>query len=335
MKVGVGEVLAAIEREADGAGYDPLSRLLSRAIVLSHLAKWPRVDVVREYVRDIGSVASSDITIAIKESAPLSLLVDAHGLPAIAALKVAESLALQAVTDKQVSALGLINTGGMRTLDVWARVLVEMGVVPLIAWNGGPYVAVPYGGVDPFFGTNPFAYAIPTGNEPVVGDMATSEIAYMDLTAARKSGAYLPADVGLDEAGVPTKDPRKIFVEPDSARLLPLGGGPKGSSLMFLFEYLTGALVGGMMGRSASPMFTASEFGGIIIMLPEDLFRPKDEVRAEVDGLTEEIRRSRPVTGIDTVRLPGDRSLELLSAAETDGLDLDDATVALLGLSNK
>ena len=39
-----------------------------------------------------------------------------------------------------------------------------------------------------------------------------------------------------------------MFVPPDSARLLPMGGGPKGSALMLLLEYLTGALVGGSMG---------------------------------------------------------------------------------------
>jgi LDH2 family malate/lactate/ureidoglycolate dehydrogenase len=328
-------VLAALERCAREAGLGPLGPVFSKAVLTSHLARSPRVDVIREYVRDLRSVGQDDGGFIEASTLGPKLRADCRGLPAIAALPVVAQEAAWAVEHEQPAIISLVNTAGMRTLDVWVRVLAASGVVCVMSWNGGPYVVVPYGSTVPFFGTNPFAYGIPTAGEPIVGDFATSEIAFMELMAARRNGTPLPAGAGIDAEGKSSNDAEAVFVLPDSARLLPMGGGPKGSAFMLLLEYLTGAFIGASMGHDASPTFTAAEFGGVILLLPEGTFRSAGEVRAGITKLGADIRSSTPVVGETEVRLPGDRGIRKITEAQKTGIELADETAMLLGLSGR
>lgn len=57
--------------------------------------------------------------------------------------------------------------------------------------NGGPAVVVPYGAAgvrkSSMFGTNPISYAIPTDKDPIIVDMATSEIPFFELLDGKKN----------------------------------------------------------------------------------------------------------------------------------------------------
>ena len=68
-------------------------------------------------------------------------------------------------------------------------------------------------------------------------------------------------------------------------------------------------------------------------MVPDDIFRPAADVRHEVDALAEEIRTSTPADGVPVVRLPGDRSSELLTRAQSAGIELSETAARLIGVS--
>jgi ureidoglycolate dehydrogenase (NAD+) len=331
VKVEADVVAREIARLSRSAGLDEdTSAALGFAVVRSHLARTPRVDVISEAIEDLASIAASPHRIVERRDTASMLAIDCAGLPALAALAVCFRQGVWAAGNRQISVVALANSGGMRTLDVWTRVLVRAGSVVLMSWNGGPYACVPYGSVVPYFGTNPMSYALPTNRDPVVGDFSTSEMAFMDLQAARRSGKDLSPLAGLDAAGRPTTDPHEVFVEPDSARLRPMGGGPKGSALMLLLEYLTGAFVGGAMGRTASPTFTAREFAGLILFIPDNLFRSSEAVRKDIGQLADDIRRSMPAHGFDSVRLPGD--MPAMPLAGDTRVEVSPHAAALAGL---
>lgn len=332
VKLDVDTVLSALERIADEAQMGPVAPSFSKAVVTSHLARMPRIDIIREYAKDLKAISAANQGFIELQTPCSQLRIDCNGLPALASLPAVVEEAAWAIRNAQPVVIGLANTGGMHALEVWVRVLAESGVVCLMSWNGGPYAVVPHGSTAPFFGTNPFAYSIPTTGDPIVGDFATSQIAFMDLMAARRVGIPLAAGSGIDAEGSPANDAEEVFVPPDSARLLPMGGGPKGSALMLLLEYLTGAFVGAVMGREASPVLTAPEFGGFILLLPEGLFRPANEVRRAVSNLGDDIRTSTPVAGRSAVRLPGDLGSTRLTEAKTTGIELASETAALIGL---
>jgi LDH2 family malate/lactate/ureidoglycolate dehydrogenase len=300
------KVLAILRDMAIRARLERVSTVLAESVCLSHLARHPRVDVIAEAAKDleqIGRSPGADVGAAVRGA---TAEFDCHSLPAYAAIGLVPEVLKELVGHNGVGLAAIRNTGGMRTLDVWSRVMCSYGLLCIVTWNGGPYVVLPHGGLDAFFGTNPLSFGIPTQGAPIIGDFATSEIAFMDLTRARADGAALHVGAGLDASGRTTTDPNDVFVPPDSARLLPMGDSHKGSSLVLLLEVLTGALIGCAMGRRASPVHEPSEFGGLVVAVDPGCFRDPSGFREAVSELANGIRDSRPRPGYGSVRLPGD-----------------------------
>jgi len=317
-KVSLAAVVAHLESLSRSCDLGDIGKEMSECVVMSHLARFPRVDVLNEVSKDLETIAALDQRVIVSPSShgTIAHTIDCGGLPTIAALGEVARLLQDGVQREGMSLVALRNTGGTRTLDMWVRLLARRRVIALFTWNGGPYVTLPAGGVEAFFGTNPFAYGVPTRGEPIVADFATSEIAFMDLMEARRAGTPLRDAAGLNSLGDATNDAEEVFVEPDSARLLPIGGGPKGSAISLLLEILTGAFAGGVMGREASPVHTAGEFAGLCIGIAPDLFTGADEFESRVDALASSLRSSKPRRNATSVRLPGDAATEAWLEAE-------------------
>ncbi len=295
---------------------------LATAVIMSHLSKWPRVDVLTEISQDMMDVAEASQQISVTRTASAAVQADCAGLPAIACIDMIATFCQTSCQESGVAVAAIRNTGGMRTLDVWSRYLGTNGLITLIVWNGGPYAAVPYGGVEAFFGTNPLSFSIPTSGTAVVADFATTEIAYMDLKRGLESGSELPEKAGVNSEGEVSRDPEDVFVPPDSGRLLPMGGGPKGSALVLLIEVLAGAFSGGAMGRAASSTYRAEEFSGIVLALRADLFDTMDSFMSASQRLFYDIRSSAPAKSSGAVRLPGDRPAELYARCKESGIQV-------------
>jgi len=107
-----------------------------------------------------------------------------------------------------------------------------------------PCVA-PFRGSDARLMTNPVCIAAPIGPDrpPILLDFATSSIALGKVRVAMNKGVETPPDTLVDHKGLPTRDPRQIFVEPKGA-ILPFGLH-KGWGLALVAEMLGGALAGG------------------------------------------------------------------------------------------
>ena len=86
----------------------------------------------------------------------------------------------------------------------------------------------PPGGQQPYLGTNPIAAAIPTSLNPIVIDLATSQVPRGRILAAARAGEAIPAGWALDAGGQSTTDAGAAL----AGSLVPLEG-PKGSRLPF------------------------------------------------------------------------------------------------------
>ena len=85
----------------------------------------------------------------------------------------------------------------------FVRLAAEAGQIGLACTNFVPLVAPP-GGRTAVFGTNPFAYALPTGHHPpVVLDMATTVTSMQKVRLAVERGTAMPEGVILDRTGSP------------------------------------------------------------------------------------------------------------------------------------
>src|SRR5262249_51697384 len=132
-------------------------------------------------------------------------------------------------------------------LGAYVQQAAGRGLVALATCNApvGGHFVVPWGGTQGRLGTNPFAYAAPTGGDPVVADFATSVAPEGKVRWYRNSGLPLPDGWVQDAEGHPSNDPR-AFYGPPRGGLLPLGGpaGHKGFALSLLVEILGSALAG-------------------------------------------------------------------------------------------
>ena len=102
------------------------------------------------------------------------------------------------------------------------------------------------GGAEPLLGTNPFAIAIPAGEEPpLVLDIATSIVSYGTIKNHRLQNKPLKDDWMVDpRTGEAITDPHKSM----EALLLPMAGY-KGAGLALMLGLLGGTLNGALFGR--------------------------------------------------------------------------------------
>lgn len=195
-----------------------------------------------------------------------------------------------------------------------AERLALRGCVALVCSNT-PRAMAFAGGVRPMMGTNPIAFAAPlTGREPLVIDMALSQVARSRIVAAQKAGETIPSDWAVDSAGRPTTDPGAAL-----SGSLTAAGGVKGAALALIVEILCGALTGGHYGWEASSFLDdqgpSPAVGQVLLAL-------------DAEALSAGLFSSRmsdllaTMGSEDGVRIPGDRRLARRVHAKAHGLEL-------------
>jgi (2R)-3-sulfolactate dehydrogenase (NADP+) len=98
-----------------------------------------------------------------------------------------------------------------------------------------PSAVAPAPGAQPFFGTNPMAFAIPRLDQaPIIADMATSQVALVTIKKAAAEGRPIPVGWGYDKDGNDTTDAAAVI---NGGALAP-AGGYKGMLLGLLVDLL-------------------------------------------------------------------------------------------------
>ncbi|HRO10369.1 MAG TPA: Ldh family oxidoreductase, partial [Amaricoccus sp.] len=150
-----------------------------------------------------------------------------------------------------VGAVGVVRSSHYGAAGAYALAGAEAGMIGFTTTNADRIVAL-HGGAAAFHGTNPLAFAAPSGGErPWLFDMATSSIPFNRVFLYRSLGAVLPDGVAADEAGRVTSDPQAVRM------LLPLGGaeyGYKGAGLAGVATVLAAALQGATLDHEMIPM---------------------------------------------------------------------------------
>jgi LDH2 family malate/lactate/ureidoglycolate dehydrogenase len=195
----------------------------------------------------------------------------------------------------------------------------DRGLMVIVA-SSDPAVAsvAPYGGRTAVFTPNPLAIGIPTSGDPILIDISASITTNGMSNRLRREGKRFPGLWARDAAGRPTDDPDAVFT---SGTLLPTGGldhGHKGYGLALMIEALTQGLSG--FGRSLAP--TGLSAAVFIQCFDPNAFGGKSDFVRESDWLVKACRECLPAEGVDAVRLPGHRGLELKRKALANGVPL-------------
>ena len=198
----------------------------------------------------------------------------------------------------------------------YAQWMAERGCAAIIM-GAGPALMAYHGARVASMATSPIAIGVPSGNGPIVLDMATSTISNGKILQARATGEPLPEGTVLTAEGEATTDPRKAEI------LLPLGG-PKGSGLGLMFEMLASVLAAApIQARALGPeKRTRHTQNTAIIAVDIATFRPLAEFTHDADTLTSIIKALPRQSGFDEITLPGERSGRTEAARRKTGIPI-------------
>ena len=184
----------------------------------------------------------------------------------------------------------------------YAQWIAEQGCAAVLM-GAGPTLMAYHGTRVASLSTSPIAIAVPSGNGPILLDMASSAIANGKILQARNTGEPLPEGTVLTADGEPTTDPKKAEI------LLPLGG-PKGSGLGLMFEMLASVLASAPIQARALGPEKRDRHTGNTAMLAIDIetFRPLAGFTHDADELTAILKALPRQVGFDEITMPGERS---------------------------
>lgn len=196
-----------------------------------------------------------------------------------------------------VAVVGANNTWFSGRLAYYVECAARQGFVALHMTNTTARVA-PFGGIDRVMGTNPFAVAFPSEDDPLIIDIGTSSTTWGDVALARAKGEPLPAGLAVDVAGRATTDPVAAL----AGAFLPWGGH-RGSGLALAVQLF------GMLAGSAPVIDDVSNYGLFFLLVNPDVLMTAGDYKARVSELRRTISSSRPMADVSQVRVPGDASL--------------------------
>jgi LDH2 family malate/lactate/ureidoglycolate dehydrogenase len=276
-----------------------------------------------------GGVARGRITpnaqiATIREGATTALLKgNGAAGPVIGAR--AMHMAMAKAREHGVGVVSTYNSNHYGAASFYPWLAMRDGMIGVSMCNASPSVA-PFGGRSPLHGTNPIAYAVPSGVEPpIVLDIATSAAAHGQVSKAKRRGQEIPLGWAIDENGNPTTDPDAAY----RGAMLPFGAH-KGYGLGILVDVLTGALAGSTLGLSVrqggADIVDPDHFGQSFFMLAIDIgqFVDLDVYKAGTDKLVRDAKSVAPADGFNEVLLPGELEHRTELKRREEGIPLYD-----------
>ncbi len=253
------------------------------------------------------------------------VVMDANELPgSYVGRRLADDLIEMAKTEG--AALGFIKN--MRTWlrpGAIAQYVADHGMVAFVINNGGKPMVAPPGGYDPATGTNPIGIGVPTNEQPIVVDMATSKRAWGEVRKAKKNNSDLPKDSYYTNTG-------DFATKPDDAYSAVPMGEYKGFALSLFIEIMTGSFLGRDMsvGLESNQSVEYSDAqaamrGGMILVMNPAITVGLDQFKKSNAEFIKNIKRGHKLPGVDEIYMPGDRAgQERTKNIKNDFLEVDE-----------
>lgn len=246
---------------------------------------------------------NKDPQFSIKDTGPCTAVFDGDdGLGHVVA-KEAMDYAIKLAARNGVGMVGVINSSHCGALSYFVEQAAEKNMIGM-AMTHTDKAVVPFGGAEPYFGTNPIAYGFPTNKgEPIILDMATSNVALGKILHAREAKSEIPNNWGVDGDGNPTTDP-------DAVKYLLPFGGPKGYGLAMVIDIFSGLLTGSAFGKNIVPMYgdydKKRKLGHFVCALNIEAFTNESIFLENMDQMVQQIHEVKPAPGFEKVLVPGE-----------------------------
>jgi len=300
-----GDIVADVLVHADARG------------VHSHGAM--RVEYYAERISKGGTNTNPNFTFT--KTGPCSGVFDGDNAAGHVAAKLAMDESIKMAKETGISIVGVRRIGHSGSLSYFVRQAAKENLIGIAVCQSDPMV-VPYGGAEPYYGTNPIAFATPSKDGRILMmDMATTVQAWGKILHARSKKEEIPDTWAVDEKGEPTTDPFNVNA------LVPIAG-PKGYALQMMVDVLSGILLGLPYGNKVSSMYhdlsEGRNLGQLHIVIDPEYFTNLDEFLQNISNTMDDLNKIKPAPGFEAVRYPGQSSLIREQNYERDGIEIVD-----------
>ena len=230
--------------------------------------------------------------------------------------------AIEMAKESGIGFVGVANVSHTGAIGYYTEMAAKAGMIGLCCTQSDPMV-IPYGGAEPFYGTNPIALACPTADDRIVSfDMATTVQAWGKILDAKSAGRSIPDTWAVDEDGNPVTDPHLV-------NALVAIAGPKGYGLMMMVDILSGVLLGVPAGKNVSSMYhdlsEGRRLGHLNVAINPEFFCGDTAFREKMSQTLDELCAVKPGPGFDKVYYPGERAqLRIQATKDAGGIEIVD-----------
>jgi len=255
--------------------------------------------------------------VRVVRETPVSALVDGgNKVGYIAAYRGAE-IAIAKAKANGIAIVGVHNSYYSGRNAYYVEHIARAGLVAIHTASAKPHV-VPPGGRRPALGTNPFSIGFPSAQGPVIYDIGTASLMWGEVLLMARLGEMLPAGIGFDADGNPTRDARAVAADGSVAPF----GGHKGYGLSFAIQAL------GLLAGAALPRGDVLDYGFLFIAIDPAALLP--DFQMQMAELVERIKATPRQPGVDEIRIPSERAFREREQRRIEGIVLDRKVVKAL-----
>ncbi len=228
----------------------------------------------------------------VREHSNFALLDGDNGLGSVVGTQAMERC-LSTAQGQGLALVGVRNSTTLGMMAFYAMLALPHNVIGFVATNTELKIGLPpWGGITPALGNNPFAIAMPTGQEPAL-------VLDMSVIATRPQG--MP-ETGETSARGPLGS---AFMS------RPVIGEHKGYGLALVLEVLTGVLTGAGFGQDHAPERLSTpaahyDLGHLFGVLNPAAFMPLEQFHARMQQLRRELTQVQRAPGFERIVLPGE-----------------------------
>jgi len=250
----------------------------------------------------------------IEKETPTTAIINANASMEAIAMQQAVELVIKKAKEIGIAIVGTHNgAGSSGAIGFWSRKIANKGLVG-ITMSSYPFPCVPpHGSYEPLFCTNPIAWAIPTKEEPIVLDMASSAISFYGLVEAKTQNAQVGEGIGYNKEGNETTDPAEIM----AGAIRPFDKGFKGAGLALMVQIIGGALVGADFNNPDS-----ANDGNVVIAINPGALVGTEYFIGETTKITKAMKNAKKLEGVEEIFVPGERGdkirAEILKTGEIE-----------------
>jgi len=253
-------------------------------------------------------------------------VIDGHFSAGQVVATKAIDIAIEKANEYGIAAVSVKNSNHFGIAAHYALKAAEKDMIAIVMSNTAPLMP-PTGGAEKVLGNNPLAIAAPSsGNNPVLLDMALSNVALGKVLFAKNNGVEIPEGWGTDKNGIPTTDPASVL---DGGFILPVGG-PKGFGLALMVEMLTGVLSGGDFSKMIPSMYDTTKkqsISHLMIAINISSFMDVNTFKDLSETLGSYVKNALKAPGVSQLYLPGEIEFGVEEKRIKTGIPLSDGVL--------